>query len=106
MPREGAVGGVGELGEHRRDVLERLALEQPGEEQVALLPEGQLVVDVGVGHARQQTPGLQLDERGGDQEKAGGDVEVERLQAFDLGEVLVDDRRQVDLVDVDLLASG
>ena len=38
--------------EHRGGVLERLALEQAGEEQVALLPERQLVVEVDVVAAR------------------------------------------------------
>ena len=47
-----AVGVVGERAEQPRHVLERLALEQPGEQQVALLPQGQLVVEVDVGAAR------------------------------------------------------
>ena len=63
---------------HRDDVLERLALEQAGEQQVALLPQRQLVVEVDVGAAGQQAAGLQLDERGGDQQELGGHVEVER----------------------------
>jgi hypothetical protein len=60
-----------------RDVLERLALEQAGEQQVALLPQRELLVEVDVGAARQQAPGLELDQRGGDQQELGGDVEVE-----------------------------
>ena len=47
--------------------------------------------------------GLELDQRGGDQHELGGDVEVELLHALDLLQVAVDDDRQVDLVDVDLL---
>ena len=47
-----APGVVGEAAEHGGDVLERLALEQAGEQQVALLPQGQLVVEVDVGRAR------------------------------------------------------
>ena len=49
---DAAVGLVGEVAEDLRDVLERLALEQPGEQQVALLPERQLLVEVDVGAAR------------------------------------------------------
>ena len=87
----------------RGDVLERLALEQPGEQQVALLPQGELVVEVDVVAPGQQAPGLQLDQRRRDQQELGGDVEVERLQPLDLDEVGVDDPGQGDLVDVDLL---
>ena len=38
----------GEAIEHRGDVLERLALEQAGEQQIALFPEGELLVEVDV----------------------------------------------------------
>ena len=89
---EAAVGVVGQPAEHAGDVLERLALEQPGEQQVALLPQRQLVVEVDVVAARQQPAGLQLDERRRDQQELGGDVEVERLQPLDLDQVGVDDR--------------
>src|SRR5205823_13129661 len=85
-------------------VLERLALEQPGEQEVALLEEGQLLVEVDVVAARQQPAGLELDEGGGDEQELGGDVEVEVAHAVDLDQVGVDDRAQGDLVEVDLLA--
>ena len=62
-------------------VLERLALEQAGQEQVALLPEGELLVEVDVVAAGQQAAGLQLDQGGGDEQELGGDVEVERRPA-------------------------
>ena len=94
---------VGQRAEQAGDVLERLALQQAGQQEVALLPKGQLVVELDVGAAGEQPPGLQLDERGGDQQELGGDVEVERLHALDLVEVGVDDPGQADLVDVDLL---
>ena len=51
-PGERAAGDVGQAGEGGGHVLERLALEQAGEEQVALLPEGQLLVEVDVVAAR------------------------------------------------------
>ena len=89
--------------EHPGDVLERLALDEAGEQQVALFPQCELLVEVAVGGARQQPPGLQLDQRGGDQQELGGDIEVERLHLLDLDQIGVDDGRQVDLVDVDLL---
>ena len=41
-------GGVGQRAEHGGRVLERLALEQAGEQQVALLPQGELLVEVDV----------------------------------------------------------
>ena len=100
--REAAAGLVGERAEQAGDVLERLALEQPGEQQVALLPQGELVVEVDGRRTRQQAAGLELDERGGDQQELGGEVEVERLHALDLDQVGVDDAGQADLVDVDL----
>src|SRR6056297_1715180 len=102
-PREALVGVVGEAREHLGDVFEGLGLEQPGEEHVALLPQGQFVVEVDVGGVRQQTPRLQFHQGGGDQQESRGHVEVEFLHPLDLGQVGVDDGRQVDLVDVDLL---
>ena len=77
--------------QHDGGVLEGLALEQPGEEQVALLPEGQLVVEVDVVVLGQEAAGLQLDQGGGDQQELGGDVEVEVLHPLQLGQVGVDD---------------
>ena len=74
----GARGRLGELAEHLGGVLEGLALEQAGEQEVALLPEGELVVEVDVGVLGQEALALQLDEGGGDQQELGGDLEVER----------------------------
>ena len=68
----------GEAVEDRGDVLERLALEQAGEQQVALLPERELLVEIDVVATREQAACLQLDERRGDQQELGRDVEVER----------------------------
>jgi hypothetical protein len=85
-------------------VLERLALEQAGQQQVALLPQGQLVVEVDVAVVGQQPAGLELDQGGGDEEELGGQVEVQLLHALELGQVGVDDVGQRDLVEVDLLA--
>src|SRR5690606_34753069 len=46
---------------------------------------------------------LQLDERGRDEQELAGHVEVEALHPLELGEVAVDDGRQLHLVEVDLL---
>jgi hypothetical protein len=56
--------------EHRqgqRRLLERLALDQPVQQQVTLLPEGQLLVEVEVVAGRKQPAALELDQRGGDE---------------------------------------
>ena len=86
-------------------VLERLALQQPGQQQVPLLPEGQLLLELDVVAAGQQSPGLQFQQHGGDQQELGGHLEVEGgphlLQA---GHVLVDDVRQRHLPQIDLVA--
>ena len=93
---------------HRGDVLERLALEQAGEQQITLFPERELLVEVDVVATRKQAACLQLDERRGDEEELGRDVEVEPLgvggDAIELGQVRVDDRAQRHLIEVDLLA--
>ena len=98
-----AVGRAHAALEGARRVLERLALEQPGEEQVALLEAQQLLVELEVLAAGQQAAGLELDERRGDEQELGGDVEIERVHALDLGEVRVDDLGERDLPEVDLL---
>ena len=106
-PGDRALGQRGEPGQLGGGVLERLALEQAGQEQVALLPDGQLLVELDVLAAGQQAPGLELDQGGGDQDELGGDVEVEGpVHPLELGDEAVDDRRQRDLVDVDLAATG
>ena len=101
--RVGAVGVVGQLAEHAGDVLEGLALQQAGQQEVAFLPQRQLIVEVDVVTTGQEPTRFELDERCGDQQELGGDVEIDDLQTFDLGQVGVDDSAQRDVVDVDLL---
>ena len=101
---EAASGVVGEHGQQPGGVLERLALDQAGEQQVSLLPERQLVVEVDVGILGQQAAGLQLDERRRDEQELRGHLEVEDLHALELGEVGVHDGGQGDLVELHLLA--
>src|SRR5207244_10005206 len=80
----------------------RLAVEQPREQQVALLEPRELLVEVDVVAPWQQTAGLQLDERRGDQQELGRRLEVEALHALDLRAERVDDARQRDLPEIDL----
>ena len=101
--RHAAARPARERVEGLRGVLERLALEQPGEEQVALLEPQQLFVELAVVDTGQQAPRLQLDERRRDQQELGRDVEIEGVHAVELGQVLVDDRRERHLPEVDLL---
>jgi len=85
-------------------VLERLAVEEPGDEQIALLPECELVVDVDLGILGEKPLAFELDQRGRDQEELGGHLEIEHLHPFDLLEIGIDDAGEGDLVEVDLLA--
>ncbi len=55
------------------------ALEQAGQQQVALLPPGQLLVVLDVLGPGQQALGLELDEDGGHQQELGELVEVDQL---------------------------
>ena len=88
--------------EHLGRVLERLALEQPREQEVALLEAQQLLVDVDVVAAREQPPRLELDERRRDEQELGGAVEVDPLHLLDLGAEDVDDPGERDLPEIDL----
>ena len=100
--------GAGRMGrepaEHQGRVLERLALDQPGEQEVALLPQAEFVVEIDVGVVGQEPSGLQLDERRCDQQELGGDFEIEPFHLVELDEIRIDDLRQVDLVEIDLLS--
>ena len=85
-------------------VLERLALEQARQQQVALLEAQQLLVELEVVEAREQAAGLELHQRRRDEQELGGDVEVEAAShALELGEVGVDDRAERDLPELHLL---
>ncbi len=74
---ERQIGLVGEVVEDPSDVFERFALDQACQQQVALFPHRKLVVEVHVVGPRQQPAGLELDQRGGDQQELGGHVEIE-----------------------------
>src|SRR5262249_19111150 len=63
----------------------------------------QLLVELHLLERRQEAAGLEVDERGRDEQELGRYVEVEALHPPELGEILVDDPRQRDLPQVDLL---
>ena len=98
-----AISSVGQTTENLTHVLERLALEQPGQQQIPLLPQRQLLVEIHVLATRQQATGLQFDQGGGNQQELGGHLEVQRLHGPQLAQIRVHDDRQADLVDVHLL---
>ena len=89
--------------EHLRRVLERLAVEQAGEEQITLLEAAQLLVELDVFAAGEQAAGFQLHERRRDEQELGGRLEIDALHALDLRAERVDDAHEGDLPEVDLL---
>ncbi len=90
------------LVQHFGCVLERLALEEASQQQVALFEAEQLLVEIDVVSARQQAPRLELDQRRRDQQELGRDLEIDALHAVDLRAERVDDPHQRDLPEVDL----
>ena len=74
-----------------------------GEQQVALLEPQEFLVELEVFEAGQQAASLQLDQRRGDEQELGGDVEIEGVHAVELAEVGVDDLRQRHLPELHLL---
>lgn len=95
-----------QLGEYRCSVLERLAFEEAGQQQVPLLPQAELVVEVTIVEPRQQSASLEFDQRRRDQQEFGRDVEVELLDLGDVGEIRVDDRGERHLVQVHLVTKN
>ena len=73
-----AVGGPDQGRQHPGRLLEGAALEEAGQEEVAVLRGGELVGDLVV-VLDQEVPGLELDQRGRQQQELGGGVEVVRL---------------------------
>ena len=79
LPGYRARGVLGERHEHVGGRGVGAALEQAGQQQVSLLPAGEVLVLVGRLAARQQPLGLQFDEDGGDEEELRELVEVDQL---------------------------
>ncbi len=102
-PRTNTGGGGHEPLDGRRSVLERLGFEEPRQQQVPFLPEGDLLIEFDLGVLGQQPAHLEIDQGGSDQEELRGDVEIGRLHASNLVEIGVDDVGEGDLVEVDLV---
>jgi tryptophanyl-tRNA synthetase len=85
-------------------ILESLAVEQSCDQQIALLPERELVVQIDVGILGQETLALQFDKRRRDEEKFGGDIEVEFIHLLDLDEIGINDPGERNLVEIHLFA--
>src|SRR5581483_7564567 len=103
-----AVGGPDEGGQDPGRLLERAALEQPGQAEVAVLGGGPLLGDLVV-VLDEQVPGLELDQGGGQQQELGRRVEVEGLGAGlhrrpGFGQERLDQRGQAQAEHVELLA--
>ena len=104
----GAGNRPGGLFDHQREAVGRrrigLALEEPGQEQVALLPTDELLVGLDLAGPREEPAGLELHQhRGHDQEfRQHGEVHVR--PAGDLGQKGVDHVGQGDVEDVQLMA--
>ena len=79
--------------------LERPVLEEPGDQQVAVAD-----VDLVVAARRsgQEPGGLHLDQRRRDDQELGGHLEVELLHLLEVLQVLLGDRRERHVVDVEL----
>ena len=80
-----------------------LALEEPGQQQVALLPADQLLVGIDLVAPGQQAAGLELDEHRGDDQELGQRLQVDRLPGGHLGHEGVDHRGQGDVEDLHLV---
>ncbi len=91
------------LRDHTCDVLERAVLQQPCEEQVAGLEQGEVLLVLHLG-SRQQPDHLEIEQRRSDHEEARGLVEVPVVtQTLDVGDELVGDPGQGHLGDVELV---
>ena len=101
--RIGTAGAVHHPAEAGGGVLEGLALEEAGEQQIPLLPQRQLLVGIGVIGVGKQPAGLQLEQHGRDQEELRRHLQVEQPELLEVGHEGVDDGRQRHLVDIDLL---
>jgi len=94
LARVPAAAGPHHLGEHGGDVLVGAVLQQPREEDVAGLEQGEVVLVLDLA-GREQPRGLEVEQRGRDDEEFGGLVEVPlRSASPDVGQEVVDDRVQ------------
>ena len=102
-PREPLGRGRHPAGEDRGDLLVGPVLQQPGEEQVARLEQGQVLLVLDLAR-RQQPGGLQVEQGGGHEQEVGHLVQVPAAGALlDVGDELVGDLGQRHLGDVQLV---
>ena len=94
------------VGELASDLLERAVLQQPGEEQVPGLDEGEVLIILRAA-AGEQPSRLQLEQRRRDEEELRGLAEVPLLvlgtHRLDMGDELVGDLGQGDDGDIELV---
>ena len=106
LARGDAPGRGHPLAEGVGDLLVGAVLQQPGEEQVAGLDEGEVLVVLRA-RRREQARGLEVEQGGGDEEELGGLAEVPvavgGLGRLDVGDELVGHLGQGDLGDVELV---
>ena len=105
-PGDPGQGAAGLLDEHGEGVGGRrigLELEQAGEQAVALFEAGELLVVLDVVGPGQQLARLELDQDRRDHQELAGGLHVEGLASRHLGDEGVDEVRDPDLVDVDLV---
>ena len=104
LARDGAGRLLSHGDEHVRRRRVGPALEQPGQEQVPLLPADQVLVVVGGLAARQQLLGLELNQDGRHEEKLRELVEVDLVALLrEHAHEAVDHRQQGYVEDVDLM---
>ena len=90
-----------------RGVLVLLVRKEPFHKHIARLARCELLqlVDRRIALARQQTLGFDLQKRRGHQQKIARHIEIERVHARHLGQVLIGNLRNGDGADVHLLAT-
>ena len=101
--REGPAGPLFHGAQRMGGVAKRLVLEQLRQKQVAFLQQPELFVHLHADPLGQQASKFEFDQRRRDQEELSGDVEVEGLHLIDFVEKGVDDAREADLIQIDLL---
>ena len=84
--------------------LEGLALQQASQQQIALRPQGQFLVQVQRLAVGQKAAALQLNQRGSDKQKFGGHFQIELLHAVEFSQIGVHDVAHHHLVEVNLVA--
>jgi tryptophanyl-tRNA synthetase len=88
-----------------RRLFERAVLKELREQQVPLFEQRQLFIEIDTFSIRQQSTKLQFDQRRSDQQELGRHLQIERFHPLELSQVRIDNGREADLVEVDLIPS-